>query len=164
MAARKTPARGAAVQGSTAPPPAIPEPHRPLGATGRRLWDQVWAKGELRGTVEAFLMLCEQLDERASLRVTVLRHGDRHDRAGLRALDEQIIRHLSTLGLSPTIPEGDSDIDDWTTRAGAAPDRDAAKRRAANPGRRGGRGGEAARPAADAVAATRRGRAARVRP
>jgi hypothetical protein len=86
-----------------------PEPPRPLGPEGRRLWARVWDAG--RGWVspgsdlDMVLMLAETLDERVALRLRLLKAGDAADwreRVALRALDEQITQLLSLLGFSPT--------------------------------------------------------------
>lgn len=83
----------------------IPAPARPLGSAGRALWERVWNAGAtwLAELVDAehVLMLCEQADERAALRVTVLRNGDWRDRAALRALDAQVMSGLALLGFNP---------------------------------------------------------------
>jgi hypothetical protein len=50
---------------------------------------------------EQVLMLCEQADERAALRVKVLRDGEWRERAALRALDAQIMDGLALLGFNP---------------------------------------------------------------
>lgn len=83
-----------------------PDPARPLGREGRALWDRVWAAGATwlaeRVDAEQVLILCEQMDERAALRVRVLRDNDWRERAGLRALDAQIMDGLSVLAFNPT--------------------------------------------------------------
>lgn len=83
----------------------LPEPARPLGSAGRALWERVWGSGatwlaELVDS-EQVLMLCEQADERAALRVRVLRDGEWRERAALRALDAQIMDGLALLGFNP---------------------------------------------------------------
>lgn len=82
-----------------------PEPHRPLGAVGRQLWDTAWGSGArwlARSTdAETLLIVCEQLDERQALRLQVLRDKDWRDRAALRALDGQIMDGLALLGFNP---------------------------------------------------------------
>lgn len=82
-----------------------PEPSRPLGQAGRALWDRVWNAGAtwLAELVDAeqILITCEQVDERAALRVQVLRDGDWRARAGLRALDAQVMDGLAVLGFNP---------------------------------------------------------------
>lgn len=82
-----------------------PEPARPLARPGRELWDRVWNSGAtwLAELVDAeqVLILCEQADERASLRVKVLRDGDWRERAALRALDAQVMDGLAVLGFNP---------------------------------------------------------------
>lgn len=85
--------------------PVAPEPARPLGQAGRALWERVWGAGAtwLAELVDAeqVLILCEQADERAALRVKVLRDGDWRERAGLRALDAQVMDGLAVLGFNP---------------------------------------------------------------
>jgi hypothetical protein len=82
-----------------------PEPARPLGQAGRALWNRVWGAGAtwLAELVDAeqVLILCEQADERAALRVKVLRDGEWRERAALRALDAQIMDGLAVLGFNP---------------------------------------------------------------
>lgn len=92
-----------------APPPVeptIPDPLRPLGLEGRRMWDRIWemkSKWVVRDLdIDHVAMLCESVDERVSLRVRVLREGEWRDRVALRALDEQIDRMMGTLGMNPS--------------------------------------------------------------
>jgi hypothetical protein len=83
-----------------------PEPLRPLGGPGRSLWDRVWNSGAAWVSqdtdIELLQILCEQMDERAALRISVLRDGDWRERAGLRALDALVVSNLSLLGFTPT--------------------------------------------------------------
>lgn len=88
--------------------PAPPDPPRPLGREGRKLWDRTWrAAGGQPVDEEALLMLCEQTDERLVLRLKVVRDKDWRERNALRAIDAQIAQGLSALGLQSTrtIPE-----------------------------------------------------------
>lgn len=84
---------------------APPEPVRPLSSVGRSLWDRTltaatWVDPVV--DIECLQMLCEQADERASLRYRVLSgEGDWRERSQLRALDAQIMAGLAALGLSP---------------------------------------------------------------
>jgi hypothetical protein len=48
-----------------------------------------------------FQIVAEQIDERAALRVKVLRESDWRDRSALRALDAQVLDCLSLLGFTP---------------------------------------------------------------
>jgi hypothetical protein len=83
-----------------------PEPHRPLGAPGKELWDRVWDMGNSwispNSDLEILLITCELIDERWNLRATVMRDGRPEDRKALRDLDRQLIANLSLLGFSPT--------------------------------------------------------------
>jgi hypothetical protein len=85
-----------------------PEPPRPLGPEGRRLWARVWEAGRswlAPSDLDLVLLLCETMDERVVLRLHVLRAGDDfdwRDRVALRHLDEQISRLLSALAFTPT--------------------------------------------------------------
>lgn len=83
-----------------------PEPLRPLGQEGRRMWDRIWSMGNKWISadidVDHVTVLCESVDERVALRVKVLRDGEWRDRVALRALDEQIDRMMGALGLNPT--------------------------------------------------------------
>lgn len=82
-----------------------PNPHRPLGAAGRALWERVWTSGagwiSPGSDSEQVLITCEQIDERQALRVSVLREGHWRDRGALRALDAQIMDGLAVLGFNP---------------------------------------------------------------
>lgn len=82
-----------------------PEPPRPLGEAGRQLWDRAWTSGAgwLARHTDAWtlLLVCEQMDERQDLRERVLATKDWRDRAGLRALDAQILAGLSLLAFNP---------------------------------------------------------------
>ncbi len=93
----------------------IPPP-RPLEAAGRTFWDDVNAIGEVRGSVEPLLRLCEQLDERAALRLRVVANAEWRDRVGLRQLDAQIDAALKDLGIRSLLPHRSEPVDDWTTR------------------------------------------------
>lgn len=78
-----------------------PEPPRPLASHGRSLWDRAWSTD---GDVERLLIVCEQVDERQSLRLRVLRDNDPRERASLRALDRAISAGLSALGVAADTP------------------------------------------------------------
>jgi hypothetical protein len=84
---------------SPAKPPVLepPEPKRPLGGPGQDLWDRAWRMASVPPDSEQLLQLCEQVDERQSLRVRVLRDGDWRDRNGLRQLDAQVHAGLTKL-------------------------------------------------------------------
>jgi len=90
-----------------------PEPHRFLIHTengsmgpGQKLWNDIWASGagwlryETDG--EMVMIICEQTDERAMLRLRLLNGGDWRDRASLRALEKLITQNLGSLGFTPT--------------------------------------------------------------
>lgn len=100
---RPMPDRATLVQLPATPEP--PEPHRPLGAAGRDVWDRVWQSAAtwlaLDIDAEQVLLTCEQIDERQALRLIVLREGHWRDRAALRALDAQIMTGLAVLGFNP---------------------------------------------------------------
>ena len=71
--------------------------------------------GEVRGNLEPFMRVCEQLDERAELRQRVVTDQDWRDRIGLRALDAQIGDALADLGIRSTLPAARIVKDnDWT--------------------------------------------------
>lgn len=86
--------------------PATLEPIRPLAGPGRDAWQRIavadagWISEQI--DLELLQMVCEQVDERAALRIDVLRNGDWRDRNALRALDQQILTGLSLLGLTPS--------------------------------------------------------------
>ena len=96
----------------------IPDPPdgRPLAAAGLELWTSVHAAGAPAGNLELLIILCEQLDERRSLRARVILKKDPRDRAGLRVLEDAIAVGLRELGLAPTIAQADVVAEDWTTR------------------------------------------------
>lgn len=90
-----------------------PEPHRFLihgndgsEGPGHKLWKDIWNSGAgwLRyGTdSEMAMIICEQTDERAMLRLRLLNGGDWRDRAQLRQLEKLIAQNLSSLGFTPT--------------------------------------------------------------
>lgn len=82
-----------------------PKPIRPLGTAGTEAWARMFTEDadwiEQSMDVELLQIVCEQIDERASLRFKVLRDGDWRERNALRALDHQILTGLSLLGLTP---------------------------------------------------------------
>lgn len=85
----------------------IPEPHRPLGAHGRALWDRIWSSGAawLRPNLDGdlVLMACEMTDERTVLRQIVFtQQGAWRERRALREIDRQITSLLAAIGFSPT--------------------------------------------------------------
>jgi hypothetical protein len=97
----------------TVPTKGIPEPHRFLihgndgtVGPGRRLWNDIWSSGagwlKYETDGEMAMMVCEQTDERAVLRLRLLNGGDWRDRAQLRQLEKLIASNLSLLGFTPT--------------------------------------------------------------
>lgn len=87
-----------------------PRPPRPLGREGTLLWKRIWGMDKPWISeaidIDHVTMLCESIDERVALRVTVLRGGDWRDRVALRALDSQIADLMSKLGLNPSDRSG----------------------------------------------------------
>ena len=85
---------------------ATPEPPRPLGQEGMKLWNRIWDSGRTwispTSDIELVTILCESMDERTLLRLTVLRGTDWRDRVALRTLEGQLVSILSALGLNPT--------------------------------------------------------------
>jgi hypothetical protein len=86
---------------------AIPEPLKPLSGSGLDLWDRTWQRGftwlSANTDVQLLQMVCEQLDERDSLRAYVLENIEAwHERAALRELEKSIRSNLSLLGFTPT--------------------------------------------------------------
>jgi len=83
----------------------VPDPPRPLGPEGRKMWERVWQSGRQwvsgGSDLDLVLLLCESMDERVALRVTVLRGSDWRDRVALRALDGQIATLLGQLAFTP---------------------------------------------------------------
>lgn len=84
----------------------IPNAMRPLGQAGQALWDRAWEAGRHwlspKTDIETLLIICEQLDERISLRIRVLTENDATERKALRDLDKQIMSGMSILGFTPT--------------------------------------------------------------
>lgn len=89
----------------TTPPDQIPEPLRPLGDVGQDMWDRVWGAGASwispHAEMQQIQVLCEQLDERETLRRMAILTGDYRQRAALRALEAQIISGLGLIGFNP---------------------------------------------------------------
>jgi hypothetical protein len=86
---------------------AIPEPLKPLSGSGLDLWDRTWQRGfiwlSVNTDVQLLQMVCEQLDERDSLRAYVLENIEAwHERSALRELEKSIRSNLSLLGFTPT--------------------------------------------------------------
>ena len=90
-----------------------PKPHRFLihgndggDGPGERLWKDIWTSGaswlRYETDAEMVMMVCEQTDERAVLRMRLLSGGDWRDRAQLRSLEKLIAQNLSSLGFTPT--------------------------------------------------------------
>lgn len=83
----------------------IPEPERPLGTYGRKLWDRVWSNGinwlSPVTDTELLLMTCEMIDERWNLRAKVIKDGVPADGRRLDRLSQLIISNLSLLGFTP---------------------------------------------------------------
>jgi len=85
----------------------VPDPHRPLGSQGLRLWQQVWVSGagwlKQQMDTELVLMLCEATEERTRLRFRLQERPDSwRDRRALREIDRQIITLLGQIGFTPS--------------------------------------------------------------
>jgi hypothetical protein len=85
----------------------MPEPLRMLGPSGLELWKRIWSMGKvwlsLSTDIDVLQILCEQLDERDSLRELVLSDAEAwRERAALRELEKSIRSNLSVLGFTPT--------------------------------------------------------------
>lgn len=85
----------------------VPAFHRPLGAGGERLWNQVWQSGagwlKQNMDTELVLMLCEATEERTRLRIML--QADQslwRERRALREVDRQIITLLGQIGFTPS--------------------------------------------------------------
>ena len=83
----------------------IPDPLRPLGQEGKRMWDRIWAGAAAwvapTTDIELVQLTCEAMDERIALRVAVLRGSDWRDRVALRSLEHDLRSMLSALGMTP---------------------------------------------------------------
>lgn len=85
----------------------VPEPVRPLGKYGLRMWEQVWQAGagwlKQQMDVELVQMLCEAIDERLRLVVRLQQQPDAwRDRRALREIDRQVITLLGQIGFTPS--------------------------------------------------------------
>jgi phage terminase small subunit len=84
----------------------VPEPPRPLGPEGTKLWNRIWENGKTWispiSDIELVLLMCESMDERTQLRLIVLRGSDWRDRVALRSLESQLVSMISALGMNPT--------------------------------------------------------------
>lgn len=82
-----------------------PDPPATLGPTGTAAWERLWAGPASRWLTDVdhsiVELLCETIDEREQLRGHLAQSGHWRDRAGLRALDSQIVKLFQTLGLTP---------------------------------------------------------------
>ena len=82
-----------------------PEPPRPLGKEGMRLWARIW--GLRRAWIdqdldlEHVLLLCESMDERQALRAQVFTKNEWRDRVALRVLENQVASLMGALALNP---------------------------------------------------------------
>jgi hypothetical protein len=83
----------------------IPDPLRPLGQEGKRMWDRIWSGAAAwvapTTDIELVQLTCEAMDERIALRVAVLRGADWRDRVALRSLEHDLRSMLSALGMTP---------------------------------------------------------------
>jgi len=96
---------------------ARPAPARPLGEAGLKLWDDLHAAGEVRGSSEPLLLLCERFDVRALLRERVVLSMLKDDVSALLALDDQIDAGLERLGIRTILPSlAEQKADDWTAK------------------------------------------------
>ena len=96
---------------------ARPVPARPLAEAGLKLWDDLHAAGEVRGSSEPLLLLCERFDVRALLRERVVLSMLKDDVSALLALDDQIDAGLERLGIRTILPSlGEQKADDWTAK------------------------------------------------
>ena len=117
MAARRTKPAAAKPAPTPTPTPTRAVPARPLGEAGLKLWDDLHAAGEVRGSSEPLLLLCERFDVRSFLRVRVLRSWDKADLAALISLDDQIDVGLERLGIRTILPSlAEQKADDWTAK------------------------------------------------
>lgn len=82
-----------------------PEPLRPLGEEGLKMWERIWEAGRVwisaNTDIEHVMMLCETMDERVQLRTIVFTGGEWRDRVALRQLDHQVITMLSLIAFNP---------------------------------------------------------------
>jgi hypothetical protein len=78
---------------------------RPLGAAGLEVWERLWRSGRPTSIDgELVQLIAEASDERAALRIRVLREGDWHERNQLRRLDDHLAALLDRLGVGSTVP------------------------------------------------------------
>lgn len=65
----------------------VPAPWRPLGTTGLDLWERLAVSAVDEAELARLLWMCEIQDQRAQLRVAVIRDGDPANRSALHQLD-----------------------------------------------------------------------------
>lgn len=86
-------------------PGRMPDPPRPLGPEGTRFWQRLWRMPcpwiNPVLDLEHVAVLCELMDERSMLRLSVLQNADRLERVALRKLEEQMVSMIGALGLNP---------------------------------------------------------------
>lgn len=85
----------------------IPEPPTELGELGRAIWLQVLSEASawvsFRLDTLLLRIVCDQFEERATLRNLVLEQPDQPRlRIALRELEKALVSNLATLGLTPT--------------------------------------------------------------
>lgn len=104
------------------------DPLRPLGQAGRVAWDDLVVHCP-HDVLHLLQLACEQLDERASLRVRVLKDNLPAERRALRALDSQVAENLGRvmMAIQAKRSEDDGDIFDqliagMSTPVGDQPD------------------------------------------
>jgi hypothetical protein len=86
------------------------DPLRPLGQAGRAAWDDFVVDCP-HDVLHLLQLACEQLDERASLRVRVLKDNLPAERRALRALDSQVAENLSRVMMAIQAKHSEDDGD-----------------------------------------------------
>ena len=87
------------------------------------MWNEAHASGDIAGSLEPLLMLCERVDERTRLRIGMNQIDAAGDpvpatdgqHASLRALEASIEATMREMGIRTILPNrslGD-DVDDW---------------------------------------------------
>ena len=83
-----------------------PQPLRPLGEAGGDFWLKVFETGgrwiSHKTDITLVQIVAEQLDERESLRASVMAEKGSRERSGLRELEKALVSNLSLLGFTPS--------------------------------------------------------------
>jgi len=83
-----------------------PQPLSELGNSGFDFWQKVFETGgrwvSHKTDITLVQIVAEQIDERESLRASVMAENGSRERSGLRELEKAIVSNLSLLGFTPS--------------------------------------------------------------